>query len=35
MRSPVRRFLVLTSLMALLLGVVGASAPVALAAQPT
>ena len=35
MRSPVRRSLVLTTLMALLLGVVGASAPAALAAQPT
>ena len=35
MRSPVRRSLVLTTLLALLLGVVGASAPAALAAQPT
>ena len=35
MRSPVRRSLVLTTLMALLLGVVGASAPAAIAAQPT
>jgi amidase len=35
MRSLVRRSLVLTSLMALLLGVVGASAPGVIAAQPT
>jgi amidase len=35
MRSLVRRSLVITTLMALLLGVVGASAPAALAAQPT
>ena len=35
MSSPVRRFLVLATLLALLLGVVGASAPVSLAAQPT
>jgi amidase len=35
MRSPVRRSLVLTTLTALLLGVVGSSAPAVLAAQPT
>src|SRR5438309_7142685 len=35
MSSPVRRFLVFATLLALLLGVVGASAPVSLAAQPT
>src|SRR6187431_223910 len=35
MRSPVRRSLVLTTLLALMIGVVGASAPAALAAQPT
>ena len=35
MRSPVPRSIVLTTLVALLLGVVGASAPAALAAQPT
>jgi amidase len=35
MRSLVRRSLVITTLAALLLGVVGASAPAALAAQPT
>ena len=35
MSSPVRRFLVFATLLALLLGVVGASAPVSLAKQPT
>jgi amidase len=35
MRSPVRRSLVLTTLVALLLGVLGTAAPAALAAQPT
>ncbi|MEO5939317.1 MAG: amidase [Candidatus Limnocylindrales bacterium] len=35
MTSPVRRSLVLATLLALLLGVVGASAPAALAASPT
>jgi amidase len=35
MRTPVRRLLVLATLLALLLGVVGASAPSALAASPT
>ena len=35
MRSPVRRSLVLATLLALLLGVVGASAPAALATGPT
>jgi amidase len=35
MRYQIRRSVVLTTLMALLLGVVGASAPAALAAQPT
>src|SRR5258705_7061978 len=35
MRTPVRRLLVLATLLALLLGVVGASAPYALGASPT
>jgi len=35
MRTLVRRSLVLATLLALLLGVVGASAPIASAAQPT
>jgi len=35
MRTPVRRSLVLSTLLALLLGVAGSSAPVASAAQPT
>jgi amidase len=34
MRTPVRRFLVFTTLVALLIGAVGISAPVALGAQP-